>query len=160
MRRALVPLLVLGLTACSGGGGEQEAPTLEERRDAYVAEAEDVCAEANEAVDGVQLPTSVSEVPTTADEVLGIARSTVEEVAALAPPEEDRAELEEKVLGPLRGDLTGLEEYVDQLKAAAASNDGATLLRLSQERPQTTADLGFMRDYGFVECVTAAGQTG
>jgi len=52
------------------------------------------------------------------------------------------------------------EAYAEEVKAAAAAGDGATLLRLVQERPQTSADLDFMREYGFDQCVRAADQQG
>ena len=157
VRRSLVlPVLLVVVTACSDGG--DDGPTEPDPRAAYVEQAEQVCADANEQEAEIGTPASVTEVPAAADRALAVVRETVTEVTALEPPEADRADLQAKVLDPLRADLTAAEQYVAQLKAAASANDGAALLRLVQDRPQTTADLAYMREYGFVECVKAADQ--
>lgn len=157
MRRALPVLVLLLLSACSGGGGD-DAPTPEDRRKAYVQQAEKICAASNDRVQALGTPTSVDAVPAAADEAVAIVRDTVERLAALTPPEADRASLQDKVLGPLRADVAVAESYAAQVKAAAAANDGAALLRLVQQRPQTSADLGFMRGYGLTQCASAADQ--
>ena len=71
---------------------------------------------------------------------------------------EDRAELDEKLFTPLAADVQAAEAYAAQLKAAAAANDSAPLLRLAQELPEPTADLAFTRDYGLVQCAEAVEQ--
>lgn len=154
MRRALLVLPLLLLPACSG----DDEPDAEDPRKAYVAAAEAVCAESNGKVAALGTPTSVAEVPAAAQEAVAIVRSTVEQLTALSPPEADRAELQDKVLGPLQADVGTAEDYAEQIRTAAAANDGAALLRLVQERPQTTADLAYMRGYGLVECAAAADQ--
>lgn len=155
MRRhvLLLPVLLLPLAACSGG---DDGPTLQERREAYLEETEAICADVNEALEAKPLPTDIPSVPAYADEVVELLRRTVEDVAAVEPPEEDRVRLEQQVLEPLREDIPRAEEYAQQLKDAAAANDGAELLKLVQNRPQTSANLSFMRDYGFSQCVAAA----
>ncbi|HWG93247.1 MAG TPA: hypothetical protein VNU66_03340 [Mycobacteriales bacterium] len=159
MRRSLLLVPVLVLTAACSGGGDGGEPSLEERREAYLTAAEDVCTETNIAVRELGTPAGVAEVPAFADRAVEVVRSSVEELTAVEPPAEDAAEVTEKVYDPLRADVTAAEAYAEQLKAAAAANDTATLLRLVGERPQTTADLAFMRDYGFDQCVRAADQT-
>ena len=156
MRRLALLLLLAPLAACSGDDeGGDRGPSLQERRDSYVEQAEAVCADANE--QGAQLgtPTSVAEIPPFADQVLALVRDTVEGVSAIEPPREDVEELEEKVVEPLQADLRTAEEYAASLKAAAEAGDTAELVRLSQELPQTTADTSFMQEYGFDECVEA-----
>ena len=148
-----LPLLLLPLTACGGG---DDGPSLEDRRAAYLEETEAICKEVNEELDAKPVPTAIPAVPAYADEVVGLLKRTVDDVAAVEPPEEDRARLEDNVLEPLREDVPRAEAYAQQLKDAAAANDGAALLKLVQERPQTSADLAFMRDYGFKQCVAAA----
>jgi hypothetical protein len=154
----LVPVLLL-TTACSGGGDDGGQPSLEDRRADYLAAAEDVCTEADIAVRDLGTPSGVADVPAFADKVVALVRSTVEELTAVEPPAEDAAEITAKVYDPLRADVTSAEAYAGQLKAAAAANDTATLLRLAGERPQTTADLAFMREYGFDQCVRVADQS-
>lgn len=157
MRRLVlaVPVLLL-VTACSGGDGDGDGPSLEDRRAAYVESAEQACTEANEEVEALARPTTVEAVPEFTDTVLGVLERTVEDVTALEPPEEDRAELTEKVLEPLQGDLERAQEYATSVRAAAEANDGPALLALVSEVPETSADLTFMRDYGLVECAEAA----
>lgn len=156
MRRlAVLPLLLL-LPACSddGGGGA----SLEDRRADYVAEAEEVCGQANDEFEELTAPASVAEVPAYADTVLELLTGTVDDVRGLTPPEEDRAELDEKLFTPLEADVQAAEEYAASLKAAAEANDSATLLRLAQELPEPTVDLPFVRDYGLVQCAEAVEQ--
>jgi hypothetical protein len=150
----LVPVLLAPLAACGGGGGD--GPSLEDRRAAYLEQTEAICKDVNEELEAKPLPTDVPSVPAYADDVVALLERTVDAVAAVEPPQEDRARLEERVLEPLRSDVPRAEAYAQQLKDAAAANDGATLLRLVQERPQTSADLAYMRDYGFSQCVAAA----
>ena len=151
MRRLAAALPLLLVAACSGGGGDD----LEERRNAYLDRAEAVCERTNADIDALGTPAGVEQVPEFADKAVAIVQRTVEELSAVEPPEEDRAEVEQKVLEPLADDVETAEQYAEQVKAAAAANDQAGLLRLLQESPQTTADVAFMRDYGYVECVEA-----
>ena len=156
MRRLALalPVLLLPLSACSGGG--DDGPSLEERREAYLEETEAICQDVNEELEAKPLPTDIPSVPAYADDVVALLERTVEEVAAVEPPEEDQGRLEENVLEPLRSDIPRAQAYAQELKDAAAANDGAALLQLVQDRPQTSADLAFMRDYGFSQCVAAA----
>lgn len=155
MRRLLLvlPAVALVLAGCTGGDG---GASLEERRAAYLERAEQVCQEANEAVEAEPQPAEISAVPTYVDQLLELARTTVAEIRALEPPEEDRDEIRSKVLEPLEADIAAGEEYAAQVRAAAEANDGATLTRLIQEVPETTADVEFMREYGFVQCADLA----
>lgn len=155
MRGTGLVLLVLTLAACSDDGGEQ-ADSLEERRAAYVESAEQVCADANDEVEALPAPTSVDGVGPYAEQLVGVLVQTVEQVTALEPPEEDRAELTEKVIDPLEADVDRARAYAEQVSAAAAAGDSPTLLRLVSEVPQTSADLSFLREYGLVECAEAA----
>jgi len=158
--RRLAPVLALSLLpllACSNDeGGGDSGPSLEERREAYVSDAEEVCTDANAEVAEIPTPTSVDTVAAYADEVVAVLQRTVDQVSALEPPEEDKAELEEKVLSPLSSDAGVAEQYAADVGTAAEANDQAALLQLVQQLPQTSADLDFMREYGLVECAKAA----
>lgn len=157
MRRlALLLPLVLVLPACSDDGGGGGGDGLEDRRAAYVEQAEDACTAANEELEALAQPTGVADVPEYTDAVVALLERTVQEVATAEPPEEDREELTTKVLDPLTDDLARAEEYAGQVRAAAEANDSAGLLTLVREVPNTSADLDYMRDYGLVECAKAA----
>ncbi len=154
MRSLVLTLpLLLVLPACSGG---EDGQSLEDRRAAYVEQAEEVCIASNEQVQELGTPTSIAEIPAAADQAVEIVRSTVDEITALEPPEEDRAEVTEKVLEPLADDVGRAETYAEEVRAAADGGDSATLLGLVSQVPSTTADVAFMRDYGLVECAKAA----
>ncbi len=155
MRRLslVLPAVALALAGCTGG---EDGASLEERRAAYLEQAEQVCQQANEAVEAEPQPTEVSAVPAYVDRLLKLARTTVADVRALEPPEEDRDEIRSKVLDPLEADIETGEAYAAQVRTAAEANDGATLTRLIQEVPKTTADVEFMREYGFVQCADLA----
>lgn len=157
MRRALVllPLAAVLLSACSGSGS---GTSLKDQRAAYLKKAEAVCKQANDQAAGLQAPSSVAEVPAFADRSLQLVRTTVDRFAAVAPPPDDAAQVRSRVTDRLQADAQTVAGYVDQVKAAAAANDNAALLRLLQQRPRTTADLQFMRTYGFDQCVRAAQQ--
>lgn len=158
--RRLAPVLaltLLPLLACSSDeGGGDSGPTLEERRDTYVDAAEQVCTDANAEVTAIPTPTSVETVAPYADQVVAVLVRTVEQVSALEPPEEDVAELEEKVLTPLNDDVAVAEQYAADVTTAATAGDQEALLQLVQNLPQTSADLEFMREYGLFECAKAA----
>jgi hypothetical protein len=154
MRRTalLLPALTLALTACGD--------SLDERRAAYLADAEAVCADSNAKAANLGSPATVREVPVFARAAVLLVRATVDGLEDLEPPEEDRAEVQDKVVGPLRADVEVAEDYAAQITAAAEADDVERLLALGDEVPGTGADVAFMREYGFDECVRAAEQTG
>jgi hypothetical protein len=157
MRRlALVLPLLLALPACSTGQEAGDATSLEDRRAAYVEQAEEACRSANEELTALERPTAVTDVPEYTEAVVDLLSRTVREVSTAEPPEEDRDEVTVKVLEPLADDVGRAEEYAADVRAAAESGDSAALLALVQDVPNTSADLVFMRDYGLVECAKAA----
>ncbi len=162
-RRALAaPLtaLVLVLSACSGGGDEAAAPEEVDPKEAYVEQASEVCTSADEefaALGGT--PTTPAEYGPYVQETVGIADRARSGLAGLTPPEEDRAELERKVLTPLGA-------LVDEAKAwsaqvTAAGTDQAALLGLLASRPTSAGiDKEFLREYGLTSCADAVSKLG
>ena len=152
MRRLPAALLVvlLPLLGCSGG---------DSAKDEYVSSAEQICTETNEEVEALTAPTGVDTVADYTDEVVALLETSVDEVTALEPPEQDAAELSEKVLDPFTDDVARAQEYADEVRTAAEAGDSAALLTLVRDVPQTSADLEFMREYGLVECAEAADTT-
>lgn len=150
MRAALLVSSVLLLAAC--GGGEDE-------KAAYVDSASAVCSNAAQEFEGLTVPTTPEGFAPYAEQLVGILEDAHHELAALTPPEDDRAELEEKVLTPLE-DLVGEgNDYVDQVRDAGT--DQAKLLALLSERPTAAEiDVDFLRDYGLTSCAEAVEQAG
>ena len=159
MRRLLLVLpLLLTVPACSddGGGSAAAAP---DQREEFVDAAERICSDANDEVAAIPTPTAVDTVAPYAEQVVGVLDRTVAEVSALELPEDDAAELTEKVLDPLQADVVTAREYAAQVRAAADAGDQAALLDLVAALPSTTADVGFMRSYGLTQCAAAADTT-
>src|SRR5688572_14224381 len=105
MKRALVLLLLV--TACGGSDDGGSA------KDDYLAKAEAVCAKANAELTEAEKarPTALTGITEYVDRIVGIARTNVTELAAIEAPEDDRADVEAKVLTPLREQLTIAEDY-------------------------------------------------
>lgn len=145
-RLLLLPVLALALTAC---GGESEDPKA-----AFVGKANEICSEADDDFAEVKQPTSVTGVATFAEEILDIAEKAQRELAALTPPEPDRAELEAKALTPFAALVEEGKGFVQKLKDA--NGDQAKLLPLLSQRPDPSAiDLEFLRAYGLGTCADA-----
>ena len=151
--------LVLVLSACSGGD-EAAAPEEVDPKEAYVEQASEVCTSADEefaALGGT--PTTPEEYGPYVQQSVGIADRARTQLAELTPPEEDRAELESKVLTPLG-------ELVEQGKAwsaqvTAAGTDQAALLGLLGTRPSSAGiDKEFLREYGLTSCADAVSKLG
>lgn len=154
MRRALLLLPFLLLPACSGndGGGEDVKAT-------YVAEAQQVCEDAVEEFEALTVPTTPEGFAPYADALVGIVEKTHHELAALTPPEEDRARLEERALDPLEALVAEGKAYAEQVRAAGA--DQAELLTLLSQRPKVDGiDVGYLRSYGLSSCAEAVEKAG
>ena len=150
MKRAL--LLLLLLTAC-GGSDEPSA------KEAYLDKAEAVCAKANTELAEAQKarPTALAGITEYVDRIVSIARTNVTDLAAIEPPADDRADLDAKVLTPLREQLTIAEDYQAKVSAAVSAKDTTAILGLVGKPPtETKADLAFMKEYGFDDCAKAA----
>ncbi len=145
---AVVPLLLL-VAACGGKDGKAQ----------YLSKAEALCTKINEQRTQLQnnVPTEPAELPAYVDKVLATARDASSQLSALEAPEQDRAQIDAKVLQPLRAQVADAEAFGEKLKAAARKNDGIALLNLLQTAPTgTRVDVTFMRDYGFKACADAA----
>jgi hypothetical protein len=142
MRRLLVPALVLALTAC-GGGDDAKAE--------YVEQATAICADAKQQLDAEQQPAAAAEFAPYVQRVVEIGEQASAELLALEPPEDDRAELEERLLDPLAAQVEAGREFAG--KVEAAGDDSAQLLPLLGQVPGTGAiDLDYARDYGLSSC--------
>lgn len=143
-RRLLLPVLAVALVGCSGGDPKEE----------YVSKANDICGEADDDFANLQQPSSVAGFAPFAEQTLAIAKKAQRELAALEPPEQDRAELEAKVLNPFAALVQEGEGFVEKIKAAG--QDQAQLVALLPQRPDPSGiDLAFLRSYGLGTCADA-----
>ena len=151
--------LVLMLAACSGGSDDAAAPAEVDPKEAYVEQADEVCSAADEDFAALTAPVTPEEFSPYVQETVGIAERAQTELAALTPPEPDRADLESKVLTPFA-------ELVEQGKAwsaqvTAAGTDQAALLPLLGTRPTSAGiDKDYLREYGLTSCADAVSKVG
>jgi hypothetical protein len=161
-RRALaVPLtvLVLVLSACSGGEDEQASAPEVDPKEAYVEQASDICSSADEEFAALTPPTTPDQFSPYVQETVGIAGRAQSDLAALTPPEADRADLESKVLTPFAELVEQGRAWSERVTAAGA--DQAALLPLLGERPTSAGiDKEFLREYGLTSCADAISRVG
>ena len=145
MRRALLLSTALLLTAC-GGGDDAKA--------AYVEDATAICEEAKTEFEALKVPTSPEGFAPYADQVVGIVEKAEAELGTLMPPEDDRAELQDRVLDPLNDLVAEGRTYAEQVRDAG--QDQAKLLTLLSKRPSAAdIDTEYLRSYGLEECADA-----
>jgi len=148
-RIALAALPLLLVTAC--GGGDDDAGTSKAD---YLARAEALCKRANADVDALAFPTTPAGFPVYIGKIVTLAEGVRDQLKALEAPEDDRAELKSKVFDPLDAQIPEGRAYQKAVADAVAANDQKKLGQLIGNPPtQTKADLGWMRSYGFKECV-------
>lgn len=150
MRRALLLLPFLLLPACGDG---------EDVKAAYVADATTVCDEAVADFEALTTPSTPEGFALYADELVGIIATAHEQLTALTPPEDDRAQLQERALDPLGKLVTEGEAYAEEVRAAGA--DQSKLLALLSTRPSgKSIDVEYLREYGLESCAEAVEKAG
>lgn len=150
--------LVLVLSAC-GGGGDAEPPKVDPK-EAYVEQASEICTSADEEIAGLGgTPTVPAEFGPYVEKTVGIAERAQSHLASLTPPEEDRADLESKVLTPFAELVEQGRAWSAQVKAAGT--DEAALLGLLASRPTSAGiDKDYLRQYGLTSCADAVSKVG
>lgn len=155
---AVPVLLVLALVACSGGGDGRAAPDVDPKEE-YVEQASDICTQADEQFDALPPPTTPEEFGPYVEQTTRIAEQAQAELSALTPPEDDREELESKVLTPFAALVEEGRAFSEQV--AAAGTDQSKLLPLLGERPTSAGiDKEYLTSYGLPACADAISQAG
>lgn len=145
----LLPALVLGLAAC--GSDEPSGP---DPKAAYVQQASAVCDSAKKQFGALMAPTTPAGFAPYAESTVTIAEKAQKELAALTPPEKDRAALQSKVLDPFAAVIVEGRDFVGKVKAAGS--DQAQLLPLLSQVPKTDGiDKDYLRSYGLGGCADA-----
>ncbi|MCU1600381.1 MAG: hypothetical protein JWO22_1090 [Frankiales bacterium] len=153
VKHALIVLPVLLVAACSGGSSAQPGSG----RSAFIAKAEVICAKANKAKDGLKKPLSTTDLATYVHSLVMVADESTTALLELTPPADDKKDLEAQVLEPLSKQLVKARAFDAAIAKAVKANDQVTIVNLLKDPPtKTTANLDYMRKYGFKECVTAA----
>ena len=152
-------MLSLALAACGGGGGDRPDAAEVDPKTAYVKAASQVCRDADAQFARLTPPTAPTEFGPYVTQTVQIAESVQADLAALTPPERDRADLERKVLQPFAALVASGKEFSARVTAAGA--DEAQLLPLLAERPTSTAiDKEYLRSYGLKSCADAVSRVG
>lgn len=148
-------LLVLLLAGCGGGGSSSSSDGVSKAD--YLKAAEKVCAAANDEQDALKTPTAGGELAAYVAKVVDIATRATADLKAIEAPKADEAELKARVFDKLDAQIAVAQQYSKDVDAATAKNDNVGLIKLFSNPPtQTKADLQWMKDYGFDECVEAA----
>jgi protein-tyrosine-phosphatase len=139
---ALLSTAVLLLAAC---GSDEDAKAE------YVEQATAICSEAKAELDAQERPATPEGFAPYVQRVVEIGEDAAEQLLALEPPEDDRAELEQKLLDPLAAQLEEGREYA--AKVEAAGTDTSKLLPLLGQVPDTgDIDLAYAQEYGLSAC--------
>lgn len=149
----LVPLLAA--TACGGGGDDGKAGARAKAD--FVKQAEVICAKANKDKNALKKPMSTADLGTYVHSLVMIADESTTALLKLDVPKDDKKDLDSHVLDPLSKQLEKARTFDTAMAKAVKDNDQVAIVKLLKDPPtKTTADLGWMRIYGFKECVTAA----
>jgi hypothetical protein len=134
---------ILALAAC-GGNGDGERLSQEE----WIAEADAICAQANEDVEALEEPTALDEIAAFTEEASGISRDALADLRALQPPEDDETTVDEML------DLVERQiEIGEQIGEAAEEGDQDEVERLAAEAEPIEADANAKaREFGLAEC--------
>ncbi|MCW2500096.1 MAG: hypothetical protein JWN87_1772 [Frankiales bacterium] len=158
MKRTLLVLPVLLATACGGGGSAHSGGVSKAD---YLQKAEAICKQANTDQKALKTPAGVDDLAPYVGKLVELADTATTQVVALEMPKADKAELDKKVLQPLKKQVVAGKAYAAKVTAAAKAQDQAELVKLLSSPPNgAKADLAWMRTYGFKECVAAADTRG
>jgi hypothetical protein len=154
VKRALAVVPVLLLAAC-GGGGDDGGGGLSKAD--YISKAEAVCKKANADIKAAPFPTSSGAFPEYVGKLVAVAETARDALKELDPPSADEDDLKSKVLDPLDEQIEQGRKFQKDVADAVAAKDTKKLGQLIADPPTSTkADLGWMRSYGFKECVEVA----
>ena len=135
--------LALGLSACGSDGLSKEE---------YVAQANEICADADTKTDAIAQPTQPADIGPYLQEGAKIQAEAIDKLEALEPPADDADRIEKELIKPYRElvrEVRAVREEVEK-----AGNDQAAVLKsldaLQEIDTETPND--FAVEYGLDEC--------
>jgi hypothetical protein len=141
-RLPTVALAATVLAACGGGDGERLAESE------WIAEADAICAEAQDEIDSLPEPTNAAELTEQARQAVAIAERQLARLRDLRPPETAEDDYEAML------DLTQREiELTNEIAEAASAGDQARTEDLIAEAQRVDEEADALAaEYGFQEC--------
>jgi hypothetical protein len=157
---------MLGVAGCGGGSDSSSMVTVSGAsgasgangpaplsKSAFITQADNVCGEANAALDGVSAGTGASDATTQATQELQIVRSEYESLRSLPPPNQGSGTVDQ-FLSAVKSQVNALTR-----KKSAAQQGGDTASAQTQfESAKARAD-NAAGSYGFKDCARAAATT-
>ena len=133
MRRVALAVVVLGLAAGCGGGGDGRLSKAE-----YAKRADAICTKYNAKIRALGRPTAISGLPAYVDKALPLARKGDEELSALKPPKDEEQTAKEwldqndSVVGSMerlrdaakKGDRAGIQTALNEATSANRTANG------------------------------------
>ena len=135
--------LALGLSACGSDGLSKEE---------YVAQANEICAEADDKTDALPQPTQPADIGPYLQDGAKIQADAIDKLEELDPPADDADRIQKELIDPYRDLVRGVREV--QKDVEKAGNDQAAVLKsldaLQEIDTETPND--FAVEYGLDEC--------
>ena len=128
----------LCLPACSSGPSKEE----------YIAQADEICAEAGAAGEALGIPKNEKEFDETVEEATQITLEAIAQLRALEPPEDDR-----EVIETIYNNMEEAVAYIPQIQEASDRGDAEAMGELNQQLTHAAMVAEELaRRYGFKEC--------
>lgn len=147
-------------TAPSSGASTAQSPEPSPSglsKAAFIAQADAICKKANTQVNAIPQPKTPAELQPALAASVKIADSTTTRLEQLVAAQPDADRLKQIFTGPLRQQVTTLQDFLP--KVVAAAKKGPQGLMGLQPPSLPKADLPALKQYGFTTCTTTA-QTG
>src|SRR5690349_9018153 len=104
----VVPVLLLA-AAC--GGSDDDKKASGDSKAAYLTKAEAICTKVNADYAGLEFPKTTQAFPTYVQGLIDLAQKAQQDLEALDPPAADKADIESKVMTPLKGQIELAKAY-------------------------------------------------
>lgn len=122
------------LAACGGGGLSKEE---------YIAQADEICAEAEQRVAEAPQPTDPAQAESYANELEAITEGYIAELRELEPPEDDAEEIEQLITMIEQAGLNIVQAIRTQSSSGSPAEAYSEALHLAEEANEQAEEYGF-----------------